>query len=103
MLTDEGFQAIKTPKFYPTHEQLWAEMLVDIIRTTSEEHEECMKSLDDVRAQRQRKHIGVGKMSKSKGQKKISSTTSVFQKITLTTNENCEASPVLKKRDVRKL
>ena len=45
-----GFQAIKTQKFYPSHEQLWAEMLVDIIRTASEEHEQCMKSLDDVRA-----------------------------------------------------
>ena len=45
-----GFQAIKTPKFYPSHEQLWVEMLVDIIRTALEEHEECMKSLDEVRA-----------------------------------------------------
>ena len=26
-----GFQAIKTPKFYPSSEQLWAEMPVDII------------------------------------------------------------------------
>ena len=46
----KGFQAIKTLKFYPSHEQLWAEMLADIIRTASEMHEECMKSLDDVRA-----------------------------------------------------
>ena len=45
-----GFQAIKTPKFYPSNEQLWAEMLVDIIRTALEEHEECMKSLDDITA-----------------------------------------------------
>ena len=45
-----GFQAMKTRKLYQSHEQLWAEMLVDIIRTASEEHEECMKSLDDVRA-----------------------------------------------------
>ena len=45
-----GFQAIKTPKFYPSHEQLWAEMPVNIIRTASEEHEECKTSLDDTRA-----------------------------------------------------
>ena len=30
-----GFQAMKIPKFYPSHEQLWTEMLVDIIRTAS--------------------------------------------------------------------
>ena len=51
-----GFQAVKRPNFYPFHEELWAEMPVDIIRIASEEHEECMKSLDDVRAQRQTKH-----------------------------------------------
>ena len=45
-----GFQAVKTPKFYPSSEQLWTEMPVDIIKTASQEHEECMKSLDDVRA-----------------------------------------------------
>ena len=44
------------------------------------------------------KHIGVGKMSKPKGQKEISSTTSAFQKVTPTTNEDCKASPVLKER-----
>ena len=42
------------------------------------------------------KHIGVGKMSKPKGQKEISSTASAFQKVTPTTNEDHEASPVLK-------
>ena len=47
-----GFEAVKSPKFYPSSEQLWGEMLVDIIRTAAEEHEECMKSLDDVKAQR---------------------------------------------------
>ena len=41
---------MKTPKFYPSSEQVWAEMPVDIIKTASEEHEQCMKSLDDVRA-----------------------------------------------------
>ena len=61
-----GFQTVKSPKFYPSSKQLWAEMPVDIIRTAAEEHEECMKSLDDVKAQRQTKHIGVGKTSKPK-------------------------------------
>ena len=93
-----GFQAVKTPKFYPSSEQLWAEMPVDIIKTASEEHEECMKSLDDVRTQRQMKHIGVGKMSKPKGQKEILSTASAFQKVTPTTNEDRDASPVLKEK-----
>ena len=46
-----GFQTAKTPKFYPTATQLWVEMPVDIIRKASEEQEECMKSLDDVRIQ----------------------------------------------------
>ena len=45
-----GFIAVKSPKFYPSSEQLWAEMPVDIITTAAEEHEECMKSLDDVKA-----------------------------------------------------
>ena len=98
-----GFHAVKTPKFYPSSEQLWAEMPVDIIKTAAEEHEECMKSLDDVRAQRQTKHIGVRKMSKSKGEKEISSTASAFQKVTPTMNEDCKASPVLKEKGVRKL
>ena len=57
-----------------------------------------MKSLDDVRAQRQTKHIGVGKMSKYKGQKEIMSITSAFQKVTPTTNEDRKASPVIKER-----
>ena len=61
-----GFQAVKSPNFYPSSEQLWAEMLVDIIRTAAEEHEECIKSLDDVKAQRQIKHIGAQKISKPK-------------------------------------
>ena len=44
------------------------------------------------------KPIGVWKMSKSKEQKKISSTSSAFQKVTPTTNEDHKASPVLKER-----
>ena len=38
-----GFQAVKSPKFYPSSQQLWTEMPVEIIRTAAEEHEECMK------------------------------------------------------------
>ena len=61
---DMGFQVLKSPTFYPTSIQLWSEMPVDIIRKASEEHEECMKSLDDIRIQKQLKHTGIGKSSK---------------------------------------
>ena len=44
------------------------------------------------------KHIGVGKMSKPKGQKEILSTTLAFQEVTPTTNQDHEASPVLKEK-----
>ena len=97
-----GFQAVKSPKFYPSSEELWAEMLVDIIRTAAEEHEECMKSLDDVKAQRQTKHIGVGKTSKPKSQNVIPSTVSAFQRVVPNTNEDWEALPVLKEKDIKK-
>ena len=50
---DMGFQAVKSPTFYPTSVQLWLEMPADIIRKVSEEHKECMKSLDDIRIQKQ--------------------------------------------------
>ena len=43
------FQMVKTQRFYPSGTQLWVEMPVDIITKASEEHEECMKCLDDVR------------------------------------------------------
>ena len=56
-------------------------MPVDIIRKTSEEHKECIKSLDDVRIQKQPKHMGVGKSSKRKHQTKIPSVTSAFQRV----------------------
>ena len=93
-----GFQAVKSPKFYPSSKQLWAEMLVDIFKTAAEEHEECMKSLDDVKAQRQTKDIGVGKMSKPKSQNVIPSTVSAFQRVVPNTNEDWEALPVLKEK-----
>ena len=73
-------------------------MPVDIIRTAAEEHEECMKSLDDVKAQRQTRHIGVGKMSKPKSQNVIPSTVSAFQRVVPNISEDWEASPVLKEK-----
>ena len=76
-----GFQTIKTPRFYLTGTQLWVEMPVDIIRKASEEHEECMKSLDCVRMQQQPKHTGVGKTSQPKVPNNIQSTISAFQQI----------------------
>ena len=42
---------------------MWAEMPVDIIRKAAEEHEECIKNIDDVRNRLQIKHISIGKMS----------------------------------------
>ena len=93
-----GFQTVKTPKFYLTGTQLWVEMLVDIIRKASEEHEECMKSLDDVRMQQQPKHTGVGKTSQPKAPNNIQSTSSAFQQIPQAMGEDCEASLILKER-----
>ena len=95
---DMGFQVVKTPTFYPTSIQLWSEMPVDIIRKASEEHEECMKSLDDVRIQKQLKHTGVGKSSKQKDQTKIPSVTSAFQRVPPTVTKDHEYSLILKKR-----
>ena len=57
-----------------------------------------MKSLDDVKAQRQTKHIGVGKTSKPKSQNVIPSTVSVFQKVVPNISKDREASPVLKEK-----
>ena len=93
-----GFQAVKSPTFYPTSIQLWLEMPVDIIRKTSEEHEECTKSLDDVRIQKQPKHMGVGKSSKQKNQTKIPSVTSAFQRVPPTVIEDHESLQILKER-----
>ena len=59
-----GLQVLRTPKFYPSGVDLWAEMPVDIIRKAVEEHEECIKSIDDAKNRSQVKHIGTGKTSK---------------------------------------
>ena len=93
-----GFQAVKSPKFYQFSEQLRAEVPVDIIRTAAEEHKECMKSLDDMKAQRQTKDTGVGKTSKPKSQNVIPSTVSAFQMIVSNISKDWEALPVLKEK-----
>ena len=90
---DMGFQLMKSPTFYPTSIQLWSEMPVDIIRKASEEHKECMKSLDDVRT-----HTDIGKGSKQKDQTKIPSVTSAFQRVPPTVIEDHESSLILKER-----
>ena len=71
---------------------------VDIIRKASEEHEECMKSLDDVRIQKQPKHMGVGKSSKQKDQTNIPSVTSAFQREPPTVTEDHESLQIPKER-----
>ena len=71
-------------------------MPVDIIRKAAEEHEECMKSIDDARNRSQVKHIGIGK--KSDRIDKIPSVTSAFNRVTLSTSEGCKALPLLKER-----
>ena len=58
-----GLQVLRTPKFYPSGVDLWAEMPVDIIRKAMEDHEECMKSIDNAKNRSQVKHIGIGKTS----------------------------------------
>ena len=82
-------QPIKMPRFYPSDTQLWVEMPVDIIRKAAEEHEECMKSLDDARMQKQPKHIGTGKTSRPKNPGEITSNASAFQKVQQVESEDC--------------
>ena len=91
-----GLWTLKTPKFYPSGVDLWAEMPVDIIRKVVEEHEECMKSIYDARSRKQLKHIGMGKTSK--GLDNIPSITSAFQRVQPSVSEGHEASPFLKER-----
>ena len=95
---DMGFQAVKSPTFYPTSIQLWSEMPVDIIRKATEEQEECMKSLDDVRIQKQLKRMGIGKSSKQKDQTKIPSVTSAFQRVPPTVTKDHKSLLILKER-----
>ena len=89
-----GLQTLKTPKFYPSGVDLWAEMPVDIIRKAVEEHEECMMSIDEARSGKQLKHIGIEKMSK--GLEKIPSITSAFWRVQPSASKGQEALPLLK-------
>ena len=54
-----GLQMLRTLKFYPSGVDLWAEMPVDVIRKAAEEHEECMRSINDAKSRVQVKHIGM--------------------------------------------
>ena len=71
-------------------------MPVDIIRKAAEEHEECMKSIDDAKNRSQVKNIGIGKTSERID--KIPSVTSAFNRVTPSTSEGHEALPFLKER-----
>ena len=71
-------------------------MPVDVIKKAAEEHEECMKSIDDAKSRVQVKHIGIGKTSKRID--KIPSVTAAFQRVPPSTSEGHEASPLLKER-----
>ena len=89
-------QPIKMPRFYPSDTQLWVEKPVDIIRKAAEEHEECMKSLDDARMQKQPKHTGTGKTSRPKNPREIPSNASAFQKVQQVESEDHETSQILR-------
>ena len=71
-------------------------MPVDIIRKAVEEHEECMKSLNDARIQKQPKHTGTGKTSRPKNPREIPSNVSAFQKVQQVESEDRETSQILK-------
>ena len=71
-------------------------MPVDIIRKTVEEHEECMKSIDDTKNRSQVKHIGIGKTSKRID--RIPSVTSAFNRVPPSTSKGHEALPFSKER-----
>ena len=91
-----GLQILRAPKLYPSGVDLCAEMPVDIIRKAAEEHEECIKDIDDVRNRSQIKHIGIGKMSERIS--KIPSVTSTFNRVTSSRSEGHKALPVLKEK-----
>ena len=97
-----GLTAIKTPKFYPSGQDLWAEMPVDI-RMASEEHEECMKSINEIRKSKEPKHTGVRKTSKSKEQHQILSTTSAFHQVQRAMSKDHKALPVLKEKECQEV
>ena len=91
-----GLPVLKTPVYYPSGVDLWAEMPVKIIKKAVEEHEECMMSIDDARSRQQIKHIGIGKTSK--GMNNIPTMTSAFQRVHPSMSEGHEASPAIKEK-----
>ena len=95
---DKGqeYRVLRTPKFYPSGVDFWAEMLVDIIRKAAEEHEECMKSIDDAKNRSQVKHIGIGKTSERID--KIPSVMSAFNRVTPSKSKGHKALSFLKER-----
>ena len=91
-----GLPALKTPIYYPSGVDLWAEMPVKIIKKAAEEHEECMMSIDDARSRQQIKHISIGNISKETNN--IPLTTSAFQRVHPSISKGHEASPAIKER-----
>ena len=91
-----GLPVLKTPIYYPSGVDLWAEMPVKIIQKAAEEHEECVMSINDARSRQQIKHMGIGKTSK--GMNNIPSMTSTFQRVHPSMSEGCEVSPAIKER-----
>ena len=91
-----GLQVLRTLKFYPSGVDLWAEMPVDIIRKAAQEHEECMKSINDAKNRSQVKHIGIGKTSQMID--KIPSATPALNRVTASTSEGCKTLPFLKEK-----
>ena len=87
---------LKTPIYYPSGVDLWAEMTVKIIKKAAEEHEECVMCIDDARSRQQIKHIGIRKTSK--GMNNIPSMTSAVQRVHPSTSKGREASPAVKER-----
>ena len=92
-----GLPALKTPIYYPSGVDLWAEMPAKIIlKKAAEEHKECMMSMDDARSRQQIKHIDIRKTSK--GTNNIPLMTSAFQRVHPFMSEGREASPAIKER-----
>ena len=91
-----GLPVLKTPIYYPSGVDLWAEMPVKIIKRVAEEHKVCMMSIDDARSRQQIKHIGIRKTSK--GMNNIPLMTSAFQRVHPSMSKGREASPVIKER-----
>ena len=87
---------LKTPIYYPSGVDLWAEMPIKIIKKAAEEHEVCMMSMHDARSRQQIKHKGIRKTPK--GMNNIPSTTSAFQRVHPSTSEGHEVSPVIKEK-----